>query len=362
MNYDVAIVGGGPAGSVAALTLKRAGLSVALIDRKGSSRPKVGESLLGAARPLLVRMDLLPLVESGGHLPCYGNVSAWGSSELASNDFIRDPHGLGWHLDREKFDGALKQAAIDSGVHGYDAVVNHLAEIDDSYLLTTSAGKISSQWLVDATGRNSAIASRLGSKFQADYPIMAAVTWVRKKDDSDSRTFIESVESGWWYSALLPDGTRIVSFHTLPGNVIDLVRGSKDWRNAVAETTHLSKLIAGAERIEEIHGIQACGGRLDHFAGKHWVAVGDAALSLDPLSSQGIFNAIYTGWRGARAILSGSTRDYEMRLEAIRDAYLQNRRYIYSTENRWNDSPFWRTQHDQANSTSALSTPNRVVH
>jgi 2-polyprenyl-6-methoxyphenol hydroxylase-like FAD-dependent oxidoreductase len=102
--WDVVVAGAGPAGALAAFVLAKAGYQALLIDEIQEDTHKVGESLPGAARQILQSLGLLTTLESGSHLPCYGNVSAWGSEQMIANDFISDPRGLGWHLDRVQFD------------------------------------------------------------------------------------------------------------------------------------------------------------------------------------------------------------------------------------------------------------------
>ncbi|MEM9217828.1 MAG: hypothetical protein AAGD25_26245 [Cyanobacteria bacterium P01_F01_bin.150] len=50
----------------------------------------------------------MAIVEDGQHLPHHGNVSSWGTEQLTATDFIRVPNGLGWHLNRKKFDADLR--------------------------------------------------------------------------------------------------------------------------------------------------------------------------------------------------------------------------------------------------------------
>ena len=67
-----------------------------------------GESLVPAARNILLELGMWERFLGSGHVPCYGNVAAWGSSELVAMDFIRSPYGHGWHLDRTRFDPCCK--------------------------------------------------------------------------------------------------------------------------------------------------------------------------------------------------------------------------------------------------------------
>ena len=75
-GWDVVVAGAGPAGAVAARVLARAGRRTLLVDDVEPGGRKVGESLPGAARPLLLDLDLLALVEGGPLLSSYGKVSA----------------------------------------------------------------------------------------------------------------------------------------------------------------------------------------------------------------------------------------------------------------------------------------------
>ncbi|MCY1030783.1 hypothetical protein OV207_04890 [Corallococcus sp. BB11-1] len=82
--------------------------------------------------------------------------------------------------------------------------------------------------------------------------------------------------------------------------------------------------------------------------GDGWLAAGDAALSFDPLSSQGLFNALFTGLAAAEATdraLSGdpsATSDYAGTLADIDAAYRRNLAAWYALERRWPEQEFWR--------------------
>ena len=82
-----------------------------------------------------------------------------------------------------------------------------------------------------------------------------------------------------------------------------------------------------------------------------WLAVGDAALSFDPLSSQGLFNALFTGLAAAEAadsFLSGNSdsfAQYHQTTQAIFHAYRTKLAATYNAEKRWPAAPFWRRRH-----------------
>jgi flavin-dependent dehydrogenase len=118
----------------------------------------------------------------------------------------------------------------------------------------------------------------------------------------------------------------------------------------IARTRHLRDVMrsSGYAITARPRGADASSSRLDHVVGRHWIAAGDAALSFDPLSSQGIFNAMYTGMQAGRALDAALAGDdtavtaYAVRLDEISRHYRHNLAAAYALETRWPDHDFWR--------------------
>ncbi len=365
-TYDVAIVGAGPAGALAALVLARAGRRVVLIDaRPGSEQGspfRIGESLPPAGGRLLASLGLRALLDRGGHLPSRGNLIAWGSSELHAVDSIRDPEGAGWHLDRARFDLDLRAAAFAAGATWLPARFERLervggadAGVPRGWELTCSGAggpaRVRATLVLDASGRQALVARQAGALRTRDDDWTAVYSWHRPaRGDRDTRTLVEACALGWWYTSLLPCGARVAALHADAATAREILRSRERWKQALSETVHLRRLVDPARalrdparaRLGPTRGAEASGARLDRFSGAGWIAAGDAALSFDPLSSQGIFNALYTGMKAAEALLAALSMEdssqldaYDRRLEEIRAIYMRRRQLIYAQETRF---------------------------
>ena len=375
-QFEVGIIGGGPAGSAAAITLARAGRSVLLIEKTDRETFKVGESLPPAITPLLRELGVLERFESDQHLISGGNESSWGGASLESTAFVRDASGQGWHVDRPRFDAMLRDAARDAGTQVVEATrVARCEREAGNWRLELQGISGSSQakalWLIDCTGRRSWLARREGVKRRAYDHLTAFVALFHQSGaahnaDSDSLTLVESVEDGWWYTARVPNGRRVVVYLTDTGTrSANSARFPEGYRALLDETVHIrSRLqtytceLAGAPMITSSNS-----SRLERVAGAGWLAAGDAATSFDPLSSRGVHTAAYSGLKAGRALdshLSGdfeALRAYELRIGTVYDAYLSNRVECYRFEQRWPQSEFWSKRRQILR---AARTPNGI--
>jgi flavin-dependent dehydrogenase len=329
------------------------------VDDRPRAAFRVGESLAPAARPLLRDPGVLDRFLQDGHLPRHGNLSAWGTAEVHASDFIFDPHGHGWQLDRARFDASLRDAAAEAEMR--DArVASAVRDTDGGWRVVLRAADggreaVCCDVVVDTTGRSAALARQQGAARLREDDLVAFYARFRpaRAGDRDARTLLESTPHGWWYTALVPAGERVVAWLT-DASLADraallsaegFAAALRDTRHVAAALDAFGYAIAGRTR-----GADAGSARLDRFAGDGWVAAGDAALSFDPLSSQGILTALYTGLRAGEALhlwLQGdrsALAAYEDRLREIHQAYARNRITFYGFEARWANHPFWRSR------------------
>lgn len=358
---DVAVIGGGPAGASAALTLARAGRNTILIEASHYETPRIGENLGPAVGPLLRELGVWDEFLSLDSVPSYGSHSAWGGANLVSESLIQSPYGNGWHIDRRGFDEMLASSAARAGVCLLQGVrVAGCARMPDGRwrlaLIPKSEAtgdheRLHARGVIDATGRNSVLTRRSGGKRFAYDRLVGVAMFLRGKTmHSAGSTLVEAVADGWWYSAPLPDRRTIAIFMT-DG---DLLRPRKKkgidvWMEKLDRTRHVSARCRGSE-MDWGPGILPA---LSHRSrsgsgGECWLPAGDAALSVDPLSSSGVTRALRSGREVARAMtnwLDGDATDaraLERSMDVEFEQYLRSRRAYYAMEARWPDSPFWR--------------------
>ncbi|HEY0068264.1 MAG TPA: NAD(P)/FAD-dependent oxidoreductase [Flavisolibacter sp.] len=359
--YDVVVAGAGPAGCASAIVLKQAGLTVCLAD--GDDGRRIGESFPGATARLLHRLGINGMEElmgTGDYKPCMGNASAWGSDQWTYQDGLSNPEGGGWHVNRRNFNLALRRKAFSAGADLYtgwiDNVETCISDNGEREYLTRfrNAGGlpqgIRSRWLVDATGRKARLSRRFGISRQKMDDQMAAICWFRASaNDRDHVTRIKSVREGWWYTALLPEGIRVVSLQSLPTEVAGMIKEPGHFFSAFNAAGVLPYEIDQTEVID-MKAVEAGIVRAGSATADNLVCVGDTALSLDPLSSQGVFFALYSGIKAGEAISRSHTdpssakasfEAYQQSVNRVYEANQRSRKYHYSSELRFAGEEYW---------------------
>ena len=282
---------------------------------------------------------------NAGHMESPGILAAWGGPEPYASDFILNPYGCGWRIDRSGFDSMLAEAAAEAGaVVLTGALVSGCARTADrGWTVSVRQGEdvstLSASFAVDATGRTSSFCRSLGARHTVQDRLVALVSLVNGPV-LDDRAVIEATEDGWWYSAGLPDGRLVLAFHTDPAPGL-----RTQWPRYLAAAPE-TRARAGAVVDHEVRVVSANSHRLRPLTGEGWLAVGDASTAHDPLAGLGIYWALESGIAGAEAIVRSSIDAYGCGREEHFDRYLATRALYYRAEDRWPDAPFWRRRHE----------------
>src|SRR6516164_7881374 len=165
-EFDVAVIGAGPAGSSAGTLLAQADRSVVIFDREKFPRFRVGESMLPASLNTLERMGVKPKIDAGGFLIKHGGeiVSACGKRvRFYFRNGLNAKRATSYQVLRSKFDKILLDHAAETGCDVRQQTPIESFELDDGGVtLYSGDGKhvVRARYVVDCSGRNSLISNR----------------------------------------------------------------------------------------------------------------------------------------------------------------------------------------------------------
>jgi flavin-dependent dehydrogenase len=363
-EVDVAVIGGGPAGSAAALTLLRyTKRAVALIERSTFEQPRAGESTSPAIVPLLHFLGVAEVLSARTARAAPAYAAAWGGPEPMVRHGIFTGQGDGLLLDRRAFDRALGRAVAERGGrlllgHGLRRARRegpgwHL-EIEGP----AGPASLRCGFVIDASGRGASFARGLGVQRRDEDALVGVVVRFAPRgregaeDEEPAATLVEAAPDGWWYSAPLPDGQLVAAYMTDAVSVRAARLATVEGLQATLRQAPFTLArVLGREASAAPHVARARSQRLERFTGEGWAAAGDAATAFDPLSSMGIGYALWSGTHAARlaedVLLGGSplAEAYDETMGRHFEQYLRLRWRYYQLERRWADRPFWAARH-----------------
>ncbi|WP_315817197.1 hypothetical protein [Paraflavitalea speifideaquila] len=168
-------------------------------------------------------------------------------------------------------------------------------------------------------------------------------------------TVLESVEQGWWYCATLsPDRMTAVFFSDADIVSKQAYHTMAGWTGLLQQTRQVKQLLQGANANEELW-VKNAHTQISHcIDSRSFLAIGDAALAFDPVSSFGIGFAITSACQAAAIVLLELSKPerqrilaYQRDLERHFNQYQVLRRKIYGHERRWPAAAFWQRRQEK---------------
>lgn len=355
-NFDVLIAGSGPAGCATALSLAAFApeLRVGLADAFGPGKARIGETVPPQINPVLVHLGVWDEFAGGGHCPSYRTMAAWGDSRLAGNEFLFHAHQAGWRLDRAAFDRMLVKAASSRVSAFFQAKVAALFRHAEEWHVSLSDGAVhTARFVVDATGRAAALARRCRLRPVNFDRLVACSLPAGSRSDGTEGLMIETFAEGWWYTAAIPGGDRVLACMTDADRVRPLeLLSARGFIRLLAETEHVRRVVDIGDAFGRLAIWPASSRFFDSTAALPLLCVGDSGLCFDPVSGDGIVKALRSGTFASYAIADwlrrGDARGlsrYRLMLQHEFAAYRGTLREYYALEQRWSDKPFWRRRH-----------------
>ena len=312
--YDVAIIGGGPAGSTAATLLARAGRRVVVFEREKFPRFHIGESLLPFSIQTFDRLGVREKLDQT-FLPKFGGeiMAACGTRgvKFYFKDGFRSQRDRAYQVTRSDFDKLLLDHSRENGaevreeteVKGLDFNTDQVKiEIEDS---SGTRSRIEARYVLDCSGRQTTLGSFFHLKKTYDhlqkFSVFAHYENIDRLPGRDATLIrmVRGLDRWFWMIPLTDTRTSI-------GVVMDTAtfRAAKLAPQAalekfIAEQPLMSERMKNAIRVSPVYSAGDYSYRNTQLSGDRWLLAGDAAGFIDPVFSSGVFLAIMSGEKAA---------------------------------------------------------------
>jgi flavin-dependent dehydrogenase len=343
-DCDVLVIGGGPAGSSVATLLAERGRRVVLVEKDKHPRFHIGESLLPQNLPLLDRLGLRAKIEASAQRkhgiefvsPFHGKsvryefINAWDK---------RFPYAF--QVRRSEFDHMLLQNAAAKGAEVVEECRVTAVEFPETgHPLVRARGKdgVERAWraafVVDASGRDTVLASQLGIKERNPRNNSAAIfghfTGARRLEGpAEGNISIVWFDLGWFWFIPLADGTTsigaVAPAAALKNRGTDL---TSYFMGLIASSPEIADRLKDATLVGEVTATGNYSYASKTTSGRNYLMAGDACAFIDPVFSAGVYLAMQTGFWAADAV--------EMCLSKPRSAARTLKRYDAATHHALN--------------------------
>ena len=322
---EVLVMGGGPAGSTAATLLSRLGRKVILLEKAHHPRFHIGESLLPMNLPLFERLGVLDKVQAMGVFKPGADFEADNERGYNSFAFSRaignsPPHAYQvWRQDFDKmlFDHARATGADAREGHEVVAVqqINSRRSSVEVHTDENRGYRITTQYVVDATGRDTFLSSKKRLRRKNVEHQSAAIFGhfrkvERRRGEDAGNISIYRFDHGWIWMIPLPNGVMSIGAVCRPaylklrkGSTVAFLLQTLNQNEGLRKRIEQAELIGDEVRVTGNYSYDST-----QMGGPGWVMIGDAFAFLDPVFSSGVYLAM-SGAEQAATLVDSALSD-----------------------------------------------------
>lgn len=335
-DFDVIVIGGGPAGATLGSLFALEGRSVLVVEKDVHPRDHVGESITPSTNPIFKRIGFLEKIEDAGFIHKPG--ACWTAPRAPVGKFVAiklgefPPPGATqlytYNVERDVFDTLLLRHAHELGAKVLQGVnvKRVLFEGDRAVgvrIAVTDGWErdVSARFIVDASGRRCLLANQLGLK-QKDpqFNQFGIYTWYRGVEPNppgyEGFLFLHflGLERAWAWQIPLRDGNCSVGVVTDKADFQKSGRSHEEFfESLVTRNASFAHNMRYAERVRPWWIEADYSYKIDTLAGNGWLLVGDALRFVDPIFSTGVDVATYSSLYAFEAIESCLAGEDELR-------------------------------------------------
>lgn len=342
---SIVVLGGGPAGGATALGLKTLGYQVTVI-----AEPRPFKAVEGISERVLEGLRNAGFKQALANLPAPSpRIASWnGVTNSANTEML---------INRSELDRGILIDLRAAGVAVIEGRVDKITQLAFGHSVSvrgedkrTKHEAITADFLVEARGRSAPAAGL--KRLRGSETVSLLQYW--QGEPCAPQSAAESFQDGWAWMAAWSDGTRYLqlTFDVASAELPDKAQLIDHCNGILRGLPSAAPFIANAQPTGVIHARTSTPILCREAVGDNWIRVGDAAMAVDPLSGNGIFQALSSALQ-APAVINTLLQQpenaplakqfYQQRVDHLFHRFARIGRDFYASEARW-DNPFWITR------------------